>query len=81
MQPGTEQLLDLTAATWLVEPRAHPLPLDDDECREAPHSEALDEVWTLPSVDEKDAEGAVVPPTLQYLGKESLHLAALPRER
>ena len=43
--------------------------------------EALDEVGALALVDDEDAEGAVVAPALEHLSEESLHAAALPRER
>jgi predicted oxidoreductase len=76
VEPGSEEALDLPAATRLLEPGADDLVLDDDERRHRLDPEAFHEIGTFLLVDSVELERAVVPPALEHLREEAFGTAA-----
>ncbi len=78
MKPGSEEALDVLAASRLFQASADLLSLEHREGRHGLDAEALRELGARVAVDPVELERAVVPAALQHLGQESLHAAAAP---
>ena len=80
MEPGREERLDLPRASWLFEPGADRLPLDDDEGGHDADRELREEVRPLLEGDAIERERHMVAPTLQNLRQEAVDAPAAARE-
>src|SRR5205823_4266471 len=79
VQPGGEEALDVAAATRSLEPAGHGRSLDDHERRHLRDLEAFEQIRSFLLCDAHHLERPVISASLQHLGQEAIHPAALPR--
>ena len=81
LEPRSEEALDLAATAWPFETCPDAFPFDDEEGRERPDREPLEQIGPLVLVDPIELEGPVVAPALEHLRQKPLDPATGARDR